>query len=195
MSSWKCMGTYTQHSDLNHLLYTVTLAPSLITDSRSSVLFAWHVKIPEYSTAAVNSSFADTMAAPPSPMLPNVAVCWEPAPNSAPSRNHDTTAGGALLPVTQVSVAVEPSVIARSVGCRKNSSISEMIMISKKKIQWCQRSIKAYQITTTWPIIWQFVQGNNKENTKAPHYCPFWEGIHQWLVAAPHNGPKKQKVH
>ena len=39
-----------------------------------------------------------------------------------------------------------------------------------------------------------FIQANIKENTKAPHHCPFARGIHWWAGVSLHKGPVMRKT-
>ena len=47
---------------------------------------------------------------------------------------------------------------------------------------------------TSWLFTQPFIQGQIKENTKAPRHWPVVRGIHHWPVNSPHKGPVTRKM-
>ena len=50
----------------------------------------------------------------------------------------------------------------------------EIVILTLQRLSWCLKTL------ATWMLAQQYVQANDKENTKVQHYWPFVRGIHQW---------------
>ena len=50
------------------------------------------------------------------------------------------------------------------------------------------------KLPATPAFVQRYIQANNHENIKIPHYWSFGGGIHRWQVDSPHKGQLMQKA-